>query len=92
MKNLKKLAKKFKALAEPNRLKILQLLLSGEMCVCHIEEALELPQNLVSHHLKVLKDEGFINVCKCGKWRHYSLNKKAILCLNTLRIISRTTS
>ncbi|EKD48084.1 MAG: Arsenical resistance operon repressor [uncultured bacterium] len=91
MKNFKKLARQFKVLSDPNRLKILHLLSSGEKCVCHIEGALGLDQNLVSHHLKVLKNEGFINVCKCGKWRHYSLNKKSILCLNTLRIISRTT-
>jgi len=87
MQNFKKLAKRLKVLADPNRLKILYLLSEGEMCVCHIEGALNLPQNLVSHHLKVLRDEGFIGACKCGKWRYYSLNKKAILCLNTLRTI-----
>ena len=40
-----------KLLAEPNRLRILMLLARGEQCVCDIEAALDLPQNLVSHHL-----------------------------------------
>lgn len=45
-----------KIINEPNRLKILCLLKTKEMCVCDIVEALSLPQNLVSHHLRVLKD------------------------------------
>lgn len=75
---LSDLASTLKVVAEPNRLKILCLLSSGEKCVCHIEKELSLSQNLVSHHLKVLKDAGLISRCKCGKWRHYSLNKQAV--------------
>lgn len=45
-----------KTVSEENRLKILCFLKSGEKCVCEIEEFLHLPQNLVSHHLKKLKD------------------------------------
>lgn len=50
-----------KIINEPNRLKILCLLKGGEMCVCDIVEALAVPQNLVSHHLKVLKDFGLLD-------------------------------
>ena len=84
-KSLDELAAFLKLIAEPNRLKILHLLSSGEKCVCCIHEELNLSQNLVSHHLKVLKDAGLISMCKCGKWRHYSLTNKSIPCLNLLQ-------
>lgn len=45
-----------KAISEPNRLKILEFLKDGEKCACEIHPKLKLPQNLSSHHLKVLKD------------------------------------
>ncbi len=69
---------KFKALSDPNRLKIVQLLSEECKCVCKIEESLGLSQNLVSHHLKVLKNAGLVEVCKCGNWRNYSLKKEVI--------------
>jgi ArsR family transcriptional regulator, arsenate/arsenite/antimonite-responsive transcriptional repressor len=49
-----------KVINEPNRLKILCLLKKQKMCVCDIEESLSLPQNLVSHHLGVLRDYGLL--------------------------------
>jgi len=77
MNDIRNLALKLKVISEPNRLQIICLLFSGEKCVCQLEDALALSQNLVSHHLKVLKDAGLIDFCKCGKWRHYSLDSKA---------------
>ena len=65
-----------KALAENNRLEIVKLLSRGSLCVCEIEEKIKLPQNLVSHHLAVLKKSGLIEDCRCGKNNYYSLNKK----------------
>lgn len=65
-----------KALAEENRLEIVKLLSRGCLCVCEIEAKIKLPQNLISHHLSVLKDAGVIEVCRCGKYNYYSLNKK----------------
>ncbi len=50
-----------KVINEPNRLKVLCLLKNKEMCVCDIVKTLNLPQNLVSHHLKVLKDFDLLN-------------------------------
>lgn len=68
-----------KIISEENRLKILCILnKENEVCVCHILDQLKLPQNLVSHHLKTLKDFGLINVRKEGRWMHYSINKKEI--------------
>jgi len=65
-------------MADNNRLKILCLLKNGEKCVCEIWRDLEIPQNLTSHHLKVLKDFGIINSHKEGLKIYYSLNKKEI--------------
>lgn len=67
-----------KIIAEENRLKIFCILKDGEKCVCEIWQDLKLPQNLTSHHLKVLKDYNLINSRKDGLKVFYSLNKKEI--------------
>ena len=67
-----------KLMCEPNRLKIFAFLASGEQCVCKIEEHIKLPQNLVSHHLGVLRDAGYIRARRAGRWVHYSVNKKKL--------------
>jgi ArsR family transcriptional regulator len=67
-----------KALADENRFKIVELLSRGSLCVCEIEESLKLPQNLVSHHLSVLKESGLVEDCRCGKKNYYSLNRAVI--------------
>ena len=63
-----------KILGNPIRLDILQYLRGDEQCVCNIFDHLHLPQNLVSHHLAILRESGFIKARKDGKWVHYSLN------------------
>lgn len=77
-KQLSELSKILKVIAEPNRLKILCLLSSGMKCVCEIQEAFSLKQNLVSHHLKILKGYGLIDFEKKGQWKHYFLEKKEV--------------
>jgi ArsR family transcriptional regulator len=67
-----------KIIAEENRLEILCFLRSDKKCVCEIWQFLKLPQNLISHHLKVLKDFGLITADKKGLNVFYSLNKKLI--------------
>lgn len=67
-----------KALADQNRIKIIDLLSNKPLCVCEIERDLDLPQNLVSHHLSVLKEAKIVENCKCGKNNYYSLNKKVL--------------
>jgi len=70
------LADFLKVIAEDNRLKILCLLQNGEQCVCEIWQFLDLPQNLTSHHLKVLKDFGLVSSRQEGLKVFYKLNKK----------------
>lgn len=67
-----------KAITDENRLKIIKVLNKGSLCVCDIEKELKLPQNLVSHHLSVLKEAKIVENCRCGKNNFYSLNKKTI--------------
>lgn len=63
-----------KALGDPNRLQIIQMLSDGEKCGCKLLEAFEISQPTLSHHMKILYDCGLINDRKEGKWHHYSLN------------------
>lgn len=61
----------FKALADPTRIRILGLLATGEICVCHIHESLRLPQSLVSRHLAYLRRAGLVETRKDGLWVYY---------------------
>lgn len=72
----------FNALGDDNRLRILKYLSRGEKCVCQIFNDLKIPQNLVSHHLSVMKKCGCVKCRKKGRWVHYSLNQKRIKELN----------
>jgi ArsR family transcriptional regulator len=63
----------FKALAHDTRLRILCLLLDGEVCVCQIMAILQLPQSTASRHLAVLKNAGLLEDRRDGVWIYYSL-------------------
>jgi ArsR family transcriptional regulator, arsenate/arsenite/antimonite-responsive transcriptional repressor len=63
----------FKACADPVRLRLLNLLADGEVCVCHLHEALELPQSTVSRHLAYLRARGLVVGRKQGLWVYYRL-------------------
>jgi ArsR family transcriptional regulator len=76
--NLSPTAEFLKIISEKNRLKILCLLKEGEKCVCDIWQCLNLPQNLTSHHLKVLKDFELISSRPEGLKVIYSINKKVV--------------
>lgn len=82
-KDLNETAEFLKVIAEGNRLKILCILQKQEMCVCDIWQYLDLQQNLVSHHLKVLKDFGLVKSRKEGTKVIYLLNSD-----NTKKYIS----
>ena len=69
-------AKILKALSDPNRLKIIDLLSCGEKCACVILESFEFTQPTLSHHMKVLMDCGLIEVRKDGIWNYYKLKGK----------------
>jgi ArsR family transcriptional regulator len=63
----------FKALGDDTRLRILALLTHGELCVCHLEEALGLRQSNVSRQLAILRHAGVVNTRRKGTWVYYSL-------------------
>ncbi|WP_017472954.1 ArsR/SmtB family transcription factor [Amphibacillus jilinensis] len=67
-------AKLFKTLADPNRLKIIDILSCGEKCACDILEEFQFTQPTLSHHMKVLIDSGLVNSRKQGLWHFYRLN------------------
>ena len=71
-------SKSFKAFCDPNRLKILDILKSGEHCACKLLEILDVSQSTLSHHMKILTDSKIVNVRKDGKWSHYSLSREGI--------------
>jgi ArsR family transcriptional regulator len=66
----------FKALSDPNRLRILKALQARVLCVCEIRELLGLANSTVSQHLSILKEAGFILEEKEGKWVNYSINSR----------------
>ena len=63
-----------KALSDPNRLRIIQLLIYGEQCGCDLLEQMQITQPTLSHHMKALEGCGLVSSRKKGKWSHYSLN------------------
>lgn len=71
---LQKNARVFKALCDPNRLAILELLRSGEKCACVLLEQLELTQSGLSYHMKILCESGIVASRQEGKWTHYRLS------------------
>jgi len=72
------LATAFKALGDATRLRILAALVDGTHCVCEIQDVVDVPGNLLSHHLKVLREAGLIDGERRGRWIDYSLNSSAI--------------
>jgi ArsR family transcriptional regulator len=63
----------FRAFSDRTRLRILNLLGGGELCVCDIMTTLAIPQAKASRHLAYLRRTGLVNVRKEGLWSHYSL-------------------
>jgi len=72
-----------KALAEPLRWRIVELLGGEDLCVCHLVEELDVPQPLVSHHLRVLRDLGMVSSERFRYWTYYRLERAALAPLAT---------
>src|SRR3989442_7694866 len=72
-KQLPEMEQLFKALADATRLRILGLLLTGEVCVCHIHESLRIPQPKASRHLAYLRRAGLVDTRRDGLWVHYRM-------------------
>ncbi len=76
-----KLAKVFKALSHPIRIKIVQNLLSGEKCVCELLQFVEFSQPNLSQHLKILKEAGIVEHRKVGSNMHYRIKNEYVKAL-----------
>ena len=71
----------FKALSDPNRLRIFAALMNGDSCNCELQEALGLAPSLLSHHLRALEKAGLVSSRKDlpdGRWIYYSVNSAAV--------------
>jgi ArsR family transcriptional regulator, arsenate/arsenite/antimonite-responsive transcriptional repressor len=76
-----RIAPLLKALADPVRLRLLSLVgshVDGEACVCDLNDAFDLSQPTISHHLKVLHDSGLLERSKRGVWVYYRVNASAM--------------
>ena len=65
----------FKAMADENRLRIINILMNYELCVCELEVILNMTQSNVSRHLAKLKNGGIISSTKYAQWIHYKLDE-----------------
>ena len=74
----KNYASLFKALSDPNRLMIIDMLSCGELCACVILMKFKITQPTLSHHMKILCDCNLVNGRKECKWVYYSLNSKTV--------------
>lgn len=64
----------FRAFADNNRVRVLEMLCEGEKCACALLEDLQINQSTLSHHMKILCDSGIVKSRKVGKWSYYSIN------------------
>jgi ArsR family transcriptional regulator len=63
----------FKGFADPTRIRILNVLAAGELCVCDVVDVLRLPQPTISRHLAYLRRMGLVECTREGKFAHYRL-------------------
>jgi ArsR family transcriptional regulator, arsenate/arsenite/antimonite-responsive transcriptional repressor len=86
--SLERIERLFKALSDATRLRILALLVDGEVCVCHLHETLRVPQPTVSRHLAYLRRSGLVDTRREGLWIYYRLAKLDDVVLRTLTDIA----
>jgi ArsR family transcriptional regulator len=72
---MKEAVRFFKAFSDETRLRILHLLLKGELCICELMEVLNLPQSNVSRHMAYLKNAGLVDDRREAVWVYYSLTE-----------------
>ena len=90
MENYLEFTTVFKALGDPKRAMIVDMLSCGELCACDILEKFEMSQSTLSHHMKLLRECGIVNGRNEGKWTYYSLDETTIK--NTKHFLIRITS
>lgn len=90
MNKLAKDIKCFRALADPLRIKLLQVIHEqDEMCVCVLTERFKMSQSKLSYHLKLLLDAELINMYSSSKWNFYSINIKTLQRIFTPAMIDK---
>ena len=82
LSTLKDLVKVAKSLSYPNRVRIVEALREGELCVCELCDALGLSQSTLSTHLQVIRSAGIVRSRKEGKWSYYALTPEAVTVIN----------
>jgi ArsR family transcriptional regulator, arsenate/arsenite/antimonite-responsive transcriptional repressor len=88
---VKPVSRLLKALGDETRLRIVALLSHGELCVCHLQEALGLSQSNVSRHLAVLRAAGVVEDRRDGTWVYYRLVTQTNLdCERLLRSLMKS--
>jgi len=76
------IANRLKILSDPNRLAIFDLLMQGVQCNCELGDKLDMPMNLISHHLKILREAGLVNAerdATDARWIYYAVNQRALI-------------
>lgn len=68
----------FKALSDPTRLKVLEMISHKELCACDLLEAFQITQPTLSYHMKILTSSGLVDSRKDGLWMRYQLKKEPI--------------
>lgn len=76
--DLRAASRRFHALSDETRLEIVDMLSTGERCVCELTGALDAAQSRLSFHLKVLRDAGVVRDRRKGRWIYYSLNRDCL--------------
>jgi len=76
--NIAQVARWFHALSDETRVRIVDLLASGERCVCELQDAVGAAQSRLSFHLKVLKEAGLVGDRRQGRWNYYSLRPEVL--------------
>ena len=71
----------FKALGDPVRLRIMELLGNGQMCACDLLGGIEVSQSTLSHHMKTLTESGLVTAKKDATWVYYRINREALQAL-----------
>ncbi len=75
---MKEFAARFKALSDPTRLQIIEILSCGELCACDILESFQITQPTLSYHMKSLTESGFVIGEKRGSWMYYRIDVEAL--------------
>ena len=76
----------FHALSDATRLGIIEMLRSGERCVCELQDELDAAQSRLSFHLRVLKEAGLVDDRRDGRWAYYRITPAALAEVHDLAI------